>query len=99
MSKSINISNYPFLEDLLFGAVSLTKNASIDRYGYSGYETGFNRHGSFSFPGTGLGRNVIIFKGDMNSSTKIDNMKKDILILGKGPTQVLEHTLSAEKMY
>ena len=26
-------------------------------------------------------------------------VKKDILILGKGPTQGLEHTLSAEKMY
>ena len=25
--------------------------------------------------------------------------EKDILILGKGPTQGLEHTLSAEKMY
>ena len=35
----------------------------------------------------------------MKSSTKIDNRKKDILILGKGPTQELEHTLSAEKMY
>ena len=35
----------------------------------------------------------------MSSSTKIDNRKKDILILGKGPTQGLEHTLSAEKMY
>ena len=34
----------------------------------------------------------------MNSSAKIDNRKKDILILGKGPTQGLEHTLSAEKM-
>ena len=48
--------------------------------------------------GTGLGRNVIIF-GNMSSSTKIDNWKKYILILGKGPTQGLEHTLSAEKMY
>ena len=35
----------------------------------------------------------------MSSSTKIDNRKKDIFILGKGPTQGLEHTLSAEKMY
>ena len=35
----------------------------------------------------------------MSSSTKIDNRKKDILILGKGPTQGLEHTLSAEKLY
>ena len=30
----------------------------------------------------------------MSSSSKIDNRKKDILILGKGPTQGLEHTLS-----
>ena len=35
----------------------------------------------------------------MSSSTKIDNRKKDILILDKSPTQTLEHTLSAEKMY
>ena len=35
----------------------------------------------------------------MSSSTKIDNKKKDFLILGKGPTQGLEHALSARKMY
>ena len=36
----------------------------------------------------------------MISSIKIDNKGKDILILGKGPTQGLgEHSLSAEKMY
>ena len=35
----------------------------------------------------------------MSSSTKIDNRKKDILILSKGPTEGLEHALSAEKMY
>ena len=77
----------------------MIKNADIDKYKYSGYGIGFDRHGSFSFPGTGLGRNVIIFGVDMSSSTKIDNRKKDILILGKGPTQSLEHTLSVEKMY
>ena len=47
----------------------------------------------------GTGRNVIIFEVDMSSSTKIDNRKKDILIFGEGPTQGLEHALSAEKMY
>ena len=77
----------------------MSKNADIDKYKYSGYGIGFNRHGSFSFPGTGLGKNVIIFGVDMSSSRKIDNRKKDILILGKTPTQGLEHTLSAEKMY
>ena len=35
----------------------------------------------------------------MSSSAHVDNNEKDILILGKGPTQGLEHTLTAEKMY
>ena len=35
----------------------------------------------------------------MSSSVHVDNKKKDILILGKGPTQGLELTLTAEKMY
>ena len=34
----------------------------------------------------------------MSTSTKIDNRKKDILILDLGPTQGSEHTLSAEKV-
>ena len=90
--------NYPTLENCLFGSVKLTKNADIDKYGYSGYGIGFDRETSFSI-GNEIGKNVIIFGVDMSSSTKIDNRKKDILILGKGPTQGLESTLSAEKMY
>ena len=35
----------------------------------------------------------------MSFSGHIDNKKKDILVLEIGPTQVLEHTLTAEKMY
>ena len=75
----------------------MTKNADIDKYGYSGYGIGFDRRGSFSFPGGGFGQNVLIFGVDMSSSAHIDNKKKDILVLGKGPTQGLEHTLTAEK--
>ena len=41
----------------------------------------------FSHASWGDGKNVIIFGVDMNLSSKIDNRKKDILILGKGPTQ------------
>ena len=41
----------------------------------------------------------IIFGADMSSSSHIDNKKKDILFLGKGTTQGLEHSLTAEKMY
>ena len=32
----------------------------------------------------------------MSYSPHIDNKKKDILVLGKGPPQVLAHTLTAE---
>ena len=99
ISKSINISDYPTLENWLFGAVSLTKNADIDKYKYSGYGIGFDRHGSFSSPGIGFEQHEIVFGVDMSSSTKIDNRKKYISILGKGPTQGLQHTLSAEKMH
>ena len=76
----------------------MTKNADIDKYEYSGYGIGLDRRSSFSFPGDGFGQNVLIFGADLSSSLHIDNKKKDILILGKGPTQGLEHTLTAKKM-
>ena len=41
----------PVLENCLSGAVTLTKNADIDKYKYSGYGIGFDRKESFSFPG------------------------------------------------
>ena len=92
-------SNDPTLKNCLFSAVALTKNADIEKYGYSGYEIGFDRRSSFSIPGVGFGQNVLNFGVDMSSSSHIDNKKKNILVLGKAPTQGLEHTLTAEKMY
>ena len=35
----------------------------------------------------------------MSSSAYIDNKNKNLLVLGIGPTQGLEHKLTAEKMY
>ena len=49
ISKSINISDFQH------------KNDDIDKYKYSGYGIGFDRHRRFSFPGTELCRNVIYF--------------------------------------
>ena len=66
-------------------------------YGYSGYGIGFDRKSSFSFPSNGFGQSVIVFGVDMSSSAHIDNKKNDIIILEKGSTQGLEHTLTAEK--
>ena len=99
ISKPGSNDIYPTLQNALFGAVKLTKNADVDKCGYSGYKIGFNRRSSFSHPSSGDGQNVIFFGVDMSSSTKTDNRKKDFLILGKCPTQGLEHTISAEKMY
>ena len=66
ISWNINISNYPTLENCLLGAVSLTKNADIDKYKYSGYEIGFDRLGFHALPSGRTGRNVIIFGVDMS---------------------------------
>ena len=59
---------------------------------------GFDRRGSFSFPGGEFGQNVLVFGVDLSFSAHIDDKKK-ILVLGIGPTQGLEHTLTAEKIY
>ena len=66
---------------------TLTKNNDIEKYGYSGYGIGFDRRSSFSFPGGGFGQNVLIFGADMSSSVHVDNKKKDILVIAKGPTK------------
>ena len=71
------------LKNCLFGTVTLTKNADIDKYGYSGYGIGFDRRSSFSFPGGGFGQNILIFGADISSSAHIHNKKKDILVLVK----------------
>ena len=87
------------LENCLFVAVTLTKTVNIDKYGYSGYGIGFDRKSSFTFSGGRFGQNVLICGVDMSYSAHIDDKKKDILVLGRGPTQGLKHTLTAEKMY
>ena len=99
LGASSSHSNDPTLENCLFGAVALTKNADINKYRYSGYGNGFDRRSSSWFPSRRFGQNVLIFRADMTSSAHMDNKKKDILVLGKGPTQWLEYTLAAEKMY
>ena len=89
----------PTLKNCLFGAATLTKTADIQKQKYSDYGTGFDRRSHVSFPSGGFGQNVIIYGADMSSSSHIDNKIKHILALGRGRTQGLESTLTAEKMY
>ena len=47
-----------------------------------------------------MGKNFIAFGAELSSSVHIDNKRKDILILGEGPTQGLDDTtLTAEAKY
>ena len=81
LGASRSSSDNPTLQNSLFGVVKLTKNVDINKYRYSGYGIGLDRKGSFSFPSSGFGQNVIIFGVDMSSSVHVDNKKNDILII------------------
>ena len=76
ITRSSSHSDDPTPKNCSFGAVTLTKNADIYKYWYSGHGIGFDRKSSFSFPGSGFCQNVLIFWADMNSFAHIDNKKK-----------------------
>ena len=75
LSASSSNNNDPTLKNCLFGAVTLTNDADIDKYRYSDYGIGFDRRSSFLFPDGGFGQNVLIFGADMSSSAHIDDKK------------------------
>ena len=61
---------------------------------------GFDTRGIYLLPSGRFGRNVVIFGVHMSSSVHVVNKGKDILVLGKGPTQELgEDSLTSEKMF
>ena len=62
LGASSSHNNDPTLKNCLFVAVTLTKNAVIDKYGYSGYGILFDRKTIFSFQSGGFDQNVIIFE-------------------------------------
>ena len=88
------------LKNYLFGGIKLAKDADLEKYSYSGCSIGCDTRIEFSLPDSSIGKNVIIYGVELNSSGHIDNKGKDILILGKGPTQELSDTkLTAETQY
>ena len=76
LAASSSHDSDPTIKYCLFGAVTLTKHADIEKHKYSGYGIGFDRRSSFSFPSGGFGQNVLIFGADMSTSIHIDNKKK-----------------------
>ena len=93
LGASTSSDSDPTIKNCLFGAVTLTENADIDKYGYSGYGIGFDRRGSFQFPGGGYGQNVLTFGVDMSSSAHIDNKKKrHISLRNRANTRIRTYT-------
>ena len=71
-------SSDPRFRNPLFSAVKLVKNVDISKNKYSGYGTGFDMKGTFSFLSDGFNKNAIIFGADVSSSVHVDNKKRYI---------------------
>ena len=97
--KDNTVLSDPTSENCLFVAATLTKNADIDKYGYSGYGIGFDSKGSFSFPGGGYGQNVIIYGADMSSSIRIDHKKRHINTRNWSNTRPREYFNCRKKIF
>ena len=82
LGASSSHTSDPTIKNCLFGAVTLTKNIDIQATALD-----LIQDQAFSFPRGGFGQNVLIFGADMSSSIHIDNKRKDILVLGRRPTQ------------
>ena len=93
---SRDLNTYFTLCNCLFGAVKQTKNGDLDKYGYSSYGIGFDTCSQFSWSNHNWGKIVVSFGADMSLSVDVD--KKDILVLGEGPTQGFDDTKITEEV-
>ena len=95
------------IQNALFGAMQITKNADTNKYHYKGYGICFDESEQFSHTiteggrgHTTLARNVIIFGADMSFSKHANNKRNNIYVMGKDYVQrINDTTIYAEKMY
>ena len=88
------------VQNALFGAMQITKNADTSKYKYKGYGICFDEGGLFSIENINDGRDVIIFGVHENSVLHSNNKANNMFIMGDGFAQgINDTTLYAEKMY
>ena len=95
------------IQNVLFGAMQITKNTDTSKYNYKGYGLCFDESEEFThvrkrgnFSDTTDGRNVIIFGVDMSFSKHANNKANKIYVMGKDYIQKINNTkIYAEKMY
>ena len=95
------------IQNALFGAIEITKNANISKYKYKGYGICFDESEEFThvrkegnFNHTKSARNVIILGADMSFSKHANNKANNIYVMGKDYIQKInDTTIYAEKMF
>ena len=95
------------IQNALFGAMEVTKNADSSKNNYTGYGLCFDESSEFghtvkqgNFNRTTNARNVIIFGVDMSSSIHASNRANNIYVMGKEFIQGINNTtLYAEKLF
>ena len=88
------------VQNALFGAMQITKNADTSKYKYKGYGICFDEGGLFSIGNINNGRNVLIFGVHENSVIHSNNKANNIFIMVDGFAQGINDTiLYAEKSY
>ena len=95
------------IQNALFGAMQITKNAVTSKYNYKGYGICFDQSEEFThvrkrgnFNDITDGRNVIIFGVGMSFSKHTNNKANNIYVMGKDYIQKINNTtIYAEKIY
>ena len=95
------------IQNALFGAMQITKNADTSKYDYKGYGICFDEGNQFGHTITQGGiahtanaRKVLIFGADMSFSVRATNRANHIYVMGKGFAQgIHDTTLYAEKIF
>ena len=88
------------IQNALFGAMEITKNADASKYGYKRYGICFDEGGTFGKGNINNGRNMLIFGVDESSLVHANNKANNIYVMGDLFVQgINDTTLYAEKVY
>ena len=88
------------VQNLLFRAMQITKNADTSKYKYKGYGICFDEGGSFNKGNISNSKNVLIFGVDEISLVHANNKVNNIYVMGDLFVQgINDTTLYAEKTY
>ena len=88
------------VQNALFGAMEIAKNADTSKYNYKGYGICFDEGGTFSKGNIYNGRNVLIFGVQESSLAHANNKDNNIYVMGDLFVQgINDTTLYTEKVY